>query len=124
MRRTRCAAIRDVASFRRNSDSQQKNRHISWFFCCENTSPSPGKGLPPEETTIRFPPAPAKNRSPEETTKKAVNSGETVDHRSTAPGDPLSDQGVIGKAQKKTHTSRLLVRVRIALFKLMASFTG
>ena len=33
MRRTRCAAIRDVASFRRNSDSQQKNRHISWFFC-------------------------------------------------------------------------------------------
>ena len=124
MRRTRCAAIRDVASFRRNSDSQQKNRHISWFFCCENTSPSPGKGLPPEETTIRYPPAPAKNRSPEETTKKAVNSGETVDHRSTAPGDPLSDQGVIGKAQKKTHTSRLLVRVRIALFKLMASFTG
>ena len=124
MRRTRCASIRGVASFRRNSDSQQKNRHISWFFCCENTSPSPGKGLPPEETTIRYPPAPAKNRSPEETTKKAVNSGETVDHRSTAPGDPLSDQGVIGKAQKKTHTSRLLVRVLIALFKLMASFTG
>ena len=114
MRRTRCAAIRDVASFRRNSDSQQKNQHISWFFCCENTSPSPGKGLPPEETTIRYPPAPAKKRSPEETTKKAVNSGETVDHRSTAPGDPLSDQGVIGKAQKKTHTSRLLVRVRIS----------
>ena len=27
MRRTRCAAIRDVASFRRNSDSQQKKRN-------------------------------------------------------------------------------------------------
>ena len=123
MRRTRCAAIRDVASFRRNSDSQQKNQLMCWFFC-ENTSPAPGKGLSPEETTIRYPPAPAKNRSPEETTKKAVNSGETVDHRSTAPGDPLSYQGVIGKAQKNTRTSRLLVRVRIALFKLMASFTG